>query len=329
MLRLFRLERFISSLLYGFISCGFGACSIHPLPEDVAGVKTTQIVHRIRCEALDAVIKAYEKIQREPVEKPWRAANSSTRLNILKSIGIVFSFTLNGDEMNNVASASATFEKPLSNGTFSFNPNVADTLERQNIRTFTVVDGFEELMEANRKSRGRACQAQPPGPNYQYPITGTIGVAEMIDTFVTLAVYTDLGKEQEPDKDAPDLAMNTAPTLVDSITFTTSLTAGVTPTWMLMPVGKALQLTNASINLNVARKDIHQVIVALALPGPVSALGPITRQQIRPVLVPASNRAFGLLVTGYPRTNAQAVALEAVNHHILRFEVARSRIAVP
>ena len=73
----------------------------------------------------------------------------------------------------------------------------------------------------------------------------------------------------------------------------------------------------------------HQVIVGLALPGPVSSLGPVTTVQLRPVLVPASNRAFGLLITGYPHNNAEAVALEAVNHHILRFEVARSLITVP
>jgi hypothetical protein len=314
------LNRFhVRWLLLVVLSLGICACAIHPLPEDVTGVKTTQIVHRIRCEAAEAVLAAARKIEKETTEKPWRAATKQTRLKILSSIGIVLSFTLTGDEMDNVSSASATFTKPLSNGTFSFNPSVADTLDRLNIRTFTVVDNFEHLVKTYETSGGRACETEPRGPNYQYPIVGTIGVAEMIDTFVTLSVYTDLGKEQQPDKDAPSLAMNTAPTLVDSITFTTNLTAGVTPTWMLMPVGKALQLTNASINLGVARKDTHQVIVGLALPGPVSSLGPVTTVQLRPVLVPASNRAFGLLITGYPHNNAEAVALEAV----------RSLITVP
>ena len=303
------------------LSFTLGACSIHPLPDDVTGLKTAQIVHRIRCEAAKAVVDAAENINNEPVDKPWRAAQKQTRLKILASTGIVLSFALTGEETDNVNMASATFTKPLNNGSFSFNPNVGDTLDRKNVRTFTVVDNFHDLAQTYEKYGKKSCETQAAtGPNYQYPITGTIGVAEMINTFITLSVHADLAKEQG-EFDEPTLSMNTAPTLVDTITFTTSLSAGVTPTWMFMPVGKALQLTNASIDLSTSRKDTHEVIVGLALPGPVSSLkGPP---------LPINGQPFGLLITGYAHDRAELVALEAVNHHILRFEVGRSSVFVP
>ena len=310
------------------LSLGLTACAIHPLPEDVTGMKTTQIVHRIRCEALDAVLQAEERINGEIADTPQKVARQQTRLKVLSNIGIVLSFSLSGEEMNNINSASATFQQPLHNGTFSLNANagsLGDTLDRQNIRTFTVVDNFAELTKPEKQ---KICATEPAGPNYAYPITGNIGVAEMINTFVTLAIYQDLGAEQGKSGGAPSLGMNTAPTLVDTITFTTVLSVGVNPIWMLTPVGKAFQLTNASINLGVSRKDIHQVIVGLALPGPVSKLGPVQPSSSGTVGF-TNNQPFGLLVTGYPRTRAEWVALNAVNHHILRFEVPKSLIVTP
>jgi hypothetical protein len=308
------------------LSYGLGACATHPLPEDVTGIKTTQIVHRIRCEAKEAVDRQKKRIIEEPSDSPWRARTRNTKLKILEQVGIVYSFSLNGQESNNLTSATATFQKTWSNGTFTFNPGLGDTLTRQNVRAFTVVDNFSELLKINE----RYC-AQSTGPNYQYPIVGNIGIAEMIDTFVIMA--PGLQQEQqgiENGGDSPSLAMNTAPAMVDTISFTTTLSAGVTPTWMLTPVTTALQLTSASIQLGVSRTDIHQVIIGLALPAPVSSLSPVTAPSSNPNLAQANRQRFGLLVTGYPSTrNGEAVALEAVNNQILRFEVPKSLIVTP
>jgi hypothetical protein len=332
----------VRTLLPVVLACGLGACAIHPLPEDVTGIKTPQIVHRVRCEASEAVHLAKTKIIEEPSASPWRAQIRQKKLKALESIGIVYSFSLEGQEMNSLGSATATFQKP---GIFSANPSISDTLTRENVRTFTVVDNFTKLL-ALRKY----CAPAAPGPNYQYPIAGKIGVAEMIDTFVTMAVYADLDAEQQGLKDgseAPLLGMNSAPTMVDTLSFTTVLSAGVTPTWTLTPVGKALQLTNASINLGATRMDIHQVIIGLALPGSVSSPGASTgtgdalasagpRGQATPA-APATaappaqmnRQRFGMLVTGYAQTRGESVALDAVNNQILRYEVPKSVITTP
>jgi hypothetical protein len=315
-------------LLAIVLSCGLGACAIHPLPEDLTGVKTAQIVHRVRCEASEAVNLAKNKILAEPSDSPWRMKVRQRKLTALESIGIVYSFSLEGQEMDSLASATATFQKP---GVFSVNPSIGDTLTRENVRTFTVVDNFSKLLTLRKY-----CATPAPGPNYQYPIVGTIGVNEMIDTFVTMAVYADLETEQQDLKDgsqAPLLGMNSAPTMVDTISFTTTLSAGVTPTWTLMPIGKALQLTNASINLSVNRMDVHEVIIGLALPGPVSSLGtasPSAAPRAQASASPQMNRQrFGMLVTGYAQTPGESVALDAVNNQILRYEVPKSPITTP
>lgn len=40
------------------VLCVLAGCAIHPLPDDVTGVTTAQIVQQIRCETRDAAIQA-------------------------------------------------------------------------------------------------------------------------------------------------------------------------------------------------------------------------------------------------------------------------------
>jgi hypothetical protein len=313
------------------LSGSFGACAIHPLPENVTGVKTAGIVHRIRCEARDAVDQAQRRlIQRlEQVRSARRREIIESRQNILRQIGIVFSFSLQGQEQDNLSTASATFAQPLSNGSFTFNPSVGDSVTRGNIRTFTVIESFSSLL----KMSSDRCRSEPTGPNYQYPIVGTIGVAEMIDTFVNLALYTGLGAEQlniAEGAGSPNVEETAPPAMVDTISFTTTLSAGVNPLWVLNPVGSATQLTGASINVGVQRMDVHQVIIGLALPGPVSSLSEVLVVSSPPQRRLHLNQPqFGLLVSGAPRTDGEIAALDAVNNQILRFQVPKSLIVAP
>jgi hypothetical protein len=108
---------------------GLGACAIHPVPEDVTGVRTTQIVHRIRCEAREAVGEA----------EKWFITSKPEKLQTMKSVGIVYSFTLAGTETNSLM-ASATVTKPLMHGMWSYSPNLGDSLTRANTRTFTIIE---------------------------------------------------------------------------------------------------------------------------------------------------------------------------------------------
>lgn len=87
--------------------------------------------------------------------------------------------------MNGVT-ANTAFEQMLTRGPFTFNPSAGDSLKRENKRTFTVADNCNTLMQMQK------CDTEPAGPNYQYPIVGTIGINEVIRTFLTMALHEDL-----------------------------------------------------------------------------------------------------------------------------------------
>jgi hypothetical protein len=157
------------------------------------------------------------------------------KLAIVESIGIVYDFTFN------------------------------------KVRTFNVSDNFEGLVH---KMDARKCIGEPTGPNYQYPIVGTIGIKETIAAFTKSALHGMLQGE------ALDITANGPSQMVDTIYFTAATTGGVNPTIMLNRVTMAGP---------PSRIDINQVIVGLALPGPISSLGAPTA-----------------------RTNAEAAAQEAV-----------------
>src|ERR1700761_2072325 len=123
---------FVSLLSCGIISCGLGACAIHPLPENVTGVKTSQIVHRNRCEALAAVGR---------IEGWLTEHHKDVAVRALKTIGIALSYTLDMTEVDSLA-ASTNFEELVTRGTFSANPGAGDSLTRENKRTFTVADNY-------------------------------------------------------------------------------------------------------------------------------------------------------------------------------------------
>lgn len=318
----------------GFLSalaCALAACAIHPVPENVTGVKTSEIVHRNRCEARDALLQ----VERFLLSRRRLAAAAT-----LRKIGIIYSYELDIYETDSLT-AMSTFTQPLTKGSRTFNPSAGDSLKRENIRTFTITDNYQTLSRLTDKQ----CASAATGPNYQYPIVGTIGIDEMIRTFLTMALHEDLGENETNTKNVQEVDSSTSagpPTMVDSITFTTTISAGVTPAITLTPVGALTQLTSASLGVSLTRQDLHEAIIALGLP----ALPPINPGQSSPKITSAtppkttstttttaqSRIRTPLLVVAAiqdPNSGEQA-ALEALNNHIIRFQVLQSAlIAAP
>src|ERR1700744_2133223 len=152
------------------LSGGLTACAIHPVPQNVTGITTDQIVHKIRCEARQAVLD---------VEQHTRPENLAT----LRSIGIVYSYQLTMGETDNF-DLNSTFQRMITNGSESINPGLFDHLMRQNVRAFTTADTYPTLKLMDQKQ----CGEEPTVPNYQYPITGRIGIDETIRQFMKLAL---------------------------------------------------------------------------------------------------------------------------------------------
>jgi hypothetical protein len=326
MLRCVSRKFFASLLSYGFVSCVLGACAIHPVPQDVTGVKTSQIVHRNRCEAAYAVFH---------IESWLMEHHKQTAAQALRNMGIALSYTLDMTESDGLT-ASTDFEKLLTRGSFSFNPNAADTLTRENRRTFTVADNYTTLGQM------RDCTNEPAGSNYQYPIVGTVGIDETIQTFLTMALHEDLnGVIQDPGKLPTNPSEYTAasPTMVETLTFTTLINAGITPSISLMPVGKATQLTSASLAFTWSRKDMHEVIVGLGMPtvppqegGANGGMRRVLYSSIASAHGTAARARTPLLIDAAVPSGVGSqgaiLALEAVNNQILRFETLRQAVVV-
>jgi len=78
-------------------------------------------------------------------------------------------------------SASGLFQFPFSNGTFSLGVSAGEDKKRKNDRSFDLVEDFAQLLA----DRTLVCGAE--GQNWKYPITGEIGLREVIETYVRLS----------------------------------------------------------------------------------------------------------------------------------------------
>jgi hypothetical protein len=256
-------------LLVCSVSIGTAGCAIHPLPEDVSGYNTYQIVSKIRCEAREAVRKiAVEYIRRR---NPHIAAGLENRtiryknfdrnlVDLRTQVGlerydrgaIAYDFTFDITEKNNVT-ANADLTRFLSRGPLNIGLSAGNERERQNSRNFRIVDTFEGLINLDSDDY---CRYYEERANFTYPITGAIGLSETIATFVSLNDAGNLAGQEG----------SNIPALSDTIEFTTKISGGVNPIITLSPLGRQLQLVKAAFDANVSREDIHKVVVAVTLP---------------------------------------------------------------
>jgi hypothetical protein len=210
--------------------CG---CAIHPLPEDVTGVDTFNIVKQIRCETFEAsrqyVIRnlarlagggaANEAGEPQPpnslaqrlVEQyeanPYEIRQFSPTLfpgkdysgvrafyQVILSTAIAYNFDLTMTEDTNLSNAGVNLLVPRTpKSTLGI---TTDALrERQNERTFTITDTIGDLLKnlSARRHNEYYCNGSLVQANQIYPIAGHIGVDEMIRTFFDLNFFGNLG----------------------------------------------------------------------------------------------------------------------------------------
>jgi hypothetical protein len=245
--------------LVGFAFAVAG-CSIHPLPDDVSPETTQRIVLNIRCEAKMAVRQRIaEALERTgdprlmgiPPEDVARRIQDVHRFDTKLAhkfekyfgsvIGYDFDFEIDED---NVKTAEAGFLWPfLKGGAFSLDVDAHAKRHRTGHREFKMVETFEKLDLLDCRD-----YEQPPERRV-YPITGSIGMANIMNTFIDLAEQG--GGEQE---------------FRDTITFATEFHGDVNPSITLEPIVDTFRLVKASANVSATRTDVHKLIVAIAFP---------------------------------------------------------------
>ena len=262
-------------------------CSIHPVPADVTGVDTKDIVKQIRCETREALA---DEIKAQL--KKWAAAGSpeaetlSRRyesdpaaiedfhpglfpgpsyvqvrsfIKLFADSAIAYNFDLTMTE-NNDLTADVNLLKPLTTPRFTLGISAGALRKRTNQRTFTITDTFGYLVaRLNRKNRygERYCDGKIVRENYVYPIAGRIGVDKTVTTFLELTVFGSLGGEEGKGP----------PTMADMLTFTTAISVSASPKIEFTPVTNNFQLANAALTASADRNDKHEVTIGLAIAG--------------------------------------------------------------
>jgi hypothetical protein len=256
-----------------------GGCAIHPLPEDVTRNTTYDIVQKIRCEGREALdnitvgilrkygderveqladrIEAGEIAAHQLVAQPYQkivarglAEDGHKLLEIYTRTAATFDFSFDINEQNDNRT-QADFRLPFLDGVFDLTTRAGAKFERDAWRKFEITNSFAELHTLSRPF----CESIVAKiGNYNYPITGKIGLQEVFQTFVDLDRGT--GGQGLPTSGADRFS--------DQLTFTTTVNADVNPSLTLAAVPNRFRLIGASANFVARREDAHQVTISLA-----------------------------------------------------------------
>ncbi len=252
-----------------------GGCSIGPLPQDVTALDTKLIVKKIKCEAQDALKYQVEKLiihdRAAPaaLKKKWAdlvyadikqfpkfqyekqfEGRTLTLIDKYSKYLLYLDFTFTIYDENNTA-AEVNLLSTLAVGSNGLNLKAINNRKRQTLRNFRIRNTFQEVIAVS------GCENFSTLPDPIYPITGEIGLFEVIDTFLEL---------NENDSLSTDLTKDKVQLFASTLSFTTVNSGNAGPKIVLSPVGKPLSLADAGIVAVATRSDQHEVVIGMALP---------------------------------------------------------------
>jgi len=144
---------------------------------------------------------------------------------------------------NNSATASGSLIWPVHLGTFGIVYNAGDVKKRLGKRVVKVAATFSEIIAL------KCTEPLADAFARRYPITGNIGIGELIMQYLQVIAANKLSPGQS---------------FTDTIQFTTTINAGVNPSVDLKNLHAVV--IKGGANLSADRSDIHEVIVDIAPP---------------------------------------------------------------
>jgi len=267
-----RAQRLVAALAVAALP----GCSVHPIPDEIPPrIPTEEIVKSARCEMRLGLFDQVKRLLKEEGVADFDVSSLQTRegrravlptppaqlKTILAEYGevaVAYDFNFEITEHDNL-DASLAFKLPFTSPNV-FDLGAAGSLHktRTGKRTFSSQETFYDLI-----LRDQWCgNFEPRDRNVLYPITGSIGLRKVVETFMALS-------EQGGGKDS----------FVDALTFTTTISGSVSPSVKLSPVSDSFRLVSASAGVSADRTDLHQVKISLAFPVPAK---PKKQKQGRP-----------------------------------------------
>lgn len=295
------------------VTSGLLGCAVHPLVDDVSPIPTEAIVAAARCELRLGLVHQVEVwfadlrpipvtgIDPNTIAEPKHMQEMQSRFGgkgrddlsdwpAYMNISIAYDWTFDITETNH-ADAGFDFKLPFMSagpGSFDLTGAGSVTAVREGKRTFKTQDKFADLLTTewynfcNDIDRSiehfpNTVDDRPPfAPRQQnllYPITGSIGLARAVKSFLKVAV----------EGGALD-------TFTDELTFTTTFDGKLGSTVVLSPVPNRFRLVNATANAEGTRVDMHKVKISMAFPKDP----PKTAQQLAKELFKDPEYARGL-----------------------------------
>ncbi len=309
-------SRRYGALLSAPLSLLIAGCAVHPLPENVAALNTVEIVDHIRCETYEAMrhqivlifkltgtpeaLETARQIEEHPERSLQEFKNKTAllrpeyqkRIVAFKSTTIGYGFRFNISE-ENIISSELNFGlpwNPLSNFTLKAGGSIDK--KRTNTRRFFKVDTFEELLLSHDCLKKTLNEA-----NLVYPITGKIGLMNVVDDFFKL---TTSGAKTEGSHSSDIKNFS------EQLTFTTEITGSISPKVKVAPVTDQFKLADASGTLAASRTDTHELTLTFDVgkgfdPAKIAASAPARRdaviQELNTLrLLDAAERRGGVVV---------------------------------
>lgn len=262
-------------------ACGtIAACSTYPLPQQVSGSTTQQIVDNVRCEARQGLRQAVIDWLREQVKggdvyaaqlesrpEAWNDIRPETLPRDLadlfafyKNSQIAYAFTLQIDEYNMEEAGVGFVGNFATKRRDGLGFAGTSTRTRSVTRTFNIVDTFSDLGITNKKL---VCEG-PRSVNVLYPITGSLPIRDLIITYLKLNEFGNLGQLKSEAPSVRGGALPAIPQMSDTIKFRTKFEGSANPTFMFNPTPLGFLLSAVTFKTTDYRLDDHSVIIYLS-----------------------------------------------------------------
>jgi hypothetical protein len=200
---------------------GLFGCSSLPDQSEMTGVDIVDIIQNVRCELKEA-ISAY------PANAP------------INHMLIAYNFDFTSFE-ENVAAGGATFAIPMAHGVFKIGFDAGETKHREGERTINITEEIGNVRKLN-------CSHTARSDSLHYPVTGSVGIANVIQRYVSL--HGEKGLK--------------VGTFTDQLVYWLQLNANVRPSVSLIPVSK--HNIDASAQIGATRKDQHKIFLSISEP---------------------------------------------------------------